>query len=275
MERPEERPVLRRGSQPVVVELFVVVAGILIALMVDAAWGARAARAEEQEALRALQADLRESLALLEDRWLPLHDEVSRAAGRILWLLQTDGSEPFPLDDETIGLQEFADRFVIPVSVMREGTWSVTVPDSLLGKVLVTPTFDPTLPSVTALTASGRVGVIRSPDIQSALSAFRAAFIDAQEEERVAREQVMGDLRPRLEEATSIVSAELLGAMWIETPDEWPAELDRSERPVRASMGLVNAFATRANLSLAALGSLQNVGAIMEELLGWIERELR
>jgi len=258
------------------IELFVVIFGILIAFAVDAAWGRRSERIEERETLRSLESDFRTSIDLLEDRWLVIHQKAVRATNALIWNLQVGGDWPGSPEDLTF--DDYINRFVIPVSrrPSEPSTWTVMVPDSLIGQTLITPTYDPTLFSLDALLASGRLSLISNRELRDALAAFPSLLADASDEERMSRDHVLSELRPRLALATSMVRAEMIHSNWVEFEhDALPESILQNVRPLKASSELVNVLATRSNIAGAALHELTGVRDAMMGILELIEAELR
>jgi hypothetical protein len=263
-------------SRSPVVELLVVVLGILIAFAVDAAWEGRSERLSERETINALEADFRSSVDLLEARWLVIHRKAVDATDALMWALQVGAEWPgSPMD---MSFDEYIDQFVVPVSRrnVEPRTWTVEVPDSLLGQTLITPTYDPTLASLEALRASGRLNVIRSRALRDALAEFPSLLADASDEERMSRDHVLNQLRPQLARATSMVRAELIRSHWVEFEhDALPPEVLENLRPITASVELVNVLATRSNIASDALYELIGVRDAMLRILELIEAERR
>jgi hypothetical protein len=265
-----------RRARSAVLELFVVIFGILIAFAVDAAWDRRSERIEERETLLALDSNFRNSIELLEERWLIIHEKAVEATNALIWTLQGGSEWPGPLEDLT--LDDYINRFVIPVTdrPADPSTWMVMVPDSLLGLTLITPTYDPTLSSLDALLASGRLNLISNRELSDALAAFPSLLADASDEERMSRDHVMNELRPRLGLATSMLRAELIASNWAEFGhDSLPQTILENVRPLRASPELGNVLATRSNIAAGALGGLEDVRDAMAAILEMIEAELR
>jgi hypothetical protein len=257
----------------VLVDLIVVVAGILIALIVDAAWEQRTLRSQERQVLAALEVDFERSLGTLHD-WIALHDATFTATEALLWLLQT-GTEPSSAGLPTY--EDYIDDYLVPMTLPSSdlGPRSVSVPDSVLGRVLVTPSYEASLASLESLLASGQLNLIHSPRLRAGLAAFPAQLRDARDEELQARQQLTSHLRPLLSASTSLIRAELVGADWIiGERDEMPDHILETSRPVETSSVLVNAIAARATLAFNAYAALRQLEVRMREIRGWIAEEL-
>jgi hypothetical protein len=158
------RPWLKRAVE----EIPILVAGILIAFGLQAWWDGRRAEDDEQRALAGVQAELRQNAEGL-DTYIGWHERVARSAEALLEAFG-DGTVP----------------------------QRVTVPDTLLLAVLVSPTFDAATNATDAVLASG----FGSGALADALSRWREAVVDAAGEERRSRDftdqRLSGFLSPRV-----------------------------------------------------------------------------
>ena len=205
------------------------------------------------------------------DNWVEMHADTEWATNLLIWRLQRP-ADPFPTDPESVDewFENFIELVVAPGASTR-GV-AVAVADSILGRVLVTPTYEPSLASLDALLASGQLGLIRSGQLRSVMASFPASLRDAQDEELLARDQLRARVLPILGQAGSLVRVELIGPVWsTEDREDWPKP---DSTWVTSSPELVNALATRANLSFGAVGALSGLREDMATMLALVDAEL-
>lgn len=148
----------------VVTEGAVIVVSILLAFGIDAWWDSAKERSEESLVLGALRVEFQQNLSSLR----AIHGIHVRYATELGNLL---------------------DR----VSSAREGA-TLQIPDSLLRALVSFRTADPAMGTLNTLLASGRIGLIKSQDLQRALAGWPAAVEDAAEDERLVRDFVHGQV---------------------------------------------------------------------------------
>lgn len=147
-------------------ELFIIVAGILIAFWLDAWWDRASAREAELSELAGIRAELAKGVDVLT-RFL----DIQSAYGR-------------HLDDTMLELNAGPER--------------IALPDSALRALVAWRTVDVPTSSMDALVASGRLGTIRDLEIRGALASFPAVLDDLGEDEDLARDWVEMVLVPYL-----------------------------------------------------------------------------
>lgn len=130
-------------------EFAVIVVGVLVALWIDAGWAWRQDRQQE----RALIADLRSDY----------------------------GANRSSLQQVLVAQRRAADvtRRILTVGVDGLSTDSV---DALFGAMLNVPTFNPRSGALNSALGSGRIRLLRSQDLRSALAAWPGYLEDAKEE---------------------------------------------------------------------------------------------
>lgn len=148
----------------VLAEGAVIVVSILLAFAIDAWWNRVQERDDERRALVALRGEFIANLTHLRT----VHDVHDRFAQRL---------------DELVGrvLSEPQGR-VIQVS------------DSVLLPLVSFRTADPAVGTLNILLASGRIGLIRSEDLQQALAGWPAVLEDAAEDEALIRDFIYDQL---------------------------------------------------------------------------------
>ena len=156
----------RETAQRLAFELFVVVAGILIAFWLDAWWDRASAREAELAELAAVRSEVSEGIDVLE-RFLDIQTRYG---------LRLD-----------YAMSELASR---PGS-------SVAVADSVLQALFAWRTVDVPTAGLDALIASGRLGAIRSSEVRAGLAAYPTVLADLYEDEELARDFVELVLVPK------------------------------------------------------------------------------
>ncbi len=204
-------------------------------------------RADERDLLRGLHGEFSENAAAL-DRWIELHQGVASSASTFLARI-----EPAP-----------------------DGA-SVSVADSLIADLGRTPTFDPELNSLDAALSSGQIALIRSTETQRALASWSRALSDAREEEQRAADQAYREFLPLLGETTRMGPA----VRWlVEDVRSVMRGEERGPRPttsslVRADPRLMNALWVRYRLTRSAENELRILRESLDELLSFLEQELK
>ncbi|HSM03838.1 MAG TPA: hypothetical protein VK858_04425 [Longimicrobiales bacterium] len=142
---------------PIVREVLILVAGILIALGLESWRDGRVEQGEVRAELRSVQVELQENLPIL-DGYIRWHERSLDATEDMLALL----------------------------SAGRD----VDVPDSTVWGVGFTPTYDPRRGALDALISSGRLALVQDPELRRALAAHGGALQDARDEETRSRAYV-------------------------------------------------------------------------------------
>jgi len=157
----------RETVQRLALELFVVVAGILIAFWLDAWWDRSSARESELVELAGVRSEVLEGIGILE-RFLDIQ---TRYGGRL---------------DHAM-------------TELASGTGSsVALADSTLQALLAWRTVDVPTAALDALIASGRLGTIRNSEVRAALASYPSVLADLYEDEQLARDFVELVLVPKL-----------------------------------------------------------------------------
>jgi len=142
----------------VIIEVFTIVASILLAFSIDAWWG-------DRESHKELELELTNVKSELEENRRRVALEIS--------LLERITS---------------AGKSLIGTMTANKDAATITVPDSLAWLTTVwSPTLDASFGAVDALVSSGRLAEVEVPALRSGLAGIRARFEDAQEEEQNAR----------------------------------------------------------------------------------------
>ena len=149
----------------------------------------------------------------------------------------------------------------------------VTVPDSLLITLLVTPTFDPALGTLLEAQSSGRTSVIRNPDLRRLLSSWSGRALDAKEEEQMNLQLVQDELYPALAREVSIAHLMDHGGSWI--AGTLSPELRESNTWVPVTPGLINFSKHRAQTSSRNARELSQLKVQLDSIVALIEASSR
>jgi len=227
-----------------VAEGLVIVASILLAFALDTWWDATKERREEREALESLHtefADARDQLAF----YLGAHERIEAAAAGLSGLVR---------------------------DAMAAGERSVTVADTALALVYVPPTFNPMLGTLDGLLASGRLGLLRDPELRRSLAAWEGRLREATEEEDKAVDFVFHQMDPVLRSRVDVSGAlGLVGVIFSDTltPARWSGE---SRLPVDTEVAGVLAF--RRQIEEHGIDDLEDVLAEIDRILALLEASL-
>lgn len=148
------------------VEALVIVASILAAFALDRWWDSVRARAEEQQALDALDVEFRAAREQLEGT-LALHQRILHSVGLVRGEL---------------------DRAI------RDGSPHATLPDTALALLYIPPTTQLRLGTLDGLVGSARLGVIRDGELRASLASWGTTLDELTEEEWASREYVYTEL---------------------------------------------------------------------------------
>ena len=171
-------------------ELIVLIAGILGAFALDSWWESRAEAQQMVLELRAVSEAFEGDKQQLEFM-IDTHRRVVAGLGEIL---------------------------AMQAAAASAGRDRVTVPDSLLFTVLLTPTFDPSLGALRVLIDSGRFALIQDRDLRQSLAGWQERLLDANEYQERNIRFGTDDVWPRIlydarhEEASGLL--EVAGAYW-------------------------------------------------------------
>lgn len=147
----------------IAIDFLIVVAGVVVGLQLTA-WGQeRADRAQEQELLRGLQAEFSEVAVALESQ-IVKHRRVEQAVRTTLEALTR----------ARLGGASFG-----------------SVADSTLAWTYVPTTTQLSQGVLSGMLGTGRLGLIRDPELRAALSEWEGVLADATEDEVASRELVM------------------------------------------------------------------------------------
>ncbi len=222
----------------------VIVASILLAFALDTWWDATKERREERAALESLHeefAGAREQLAF----YLGAHERIAGAAG---------------------GLGALVRR------ALAAGEPAVVVPDSALALVYIPPTFNPMLGTLDGLLASGRLGLLRDPELRRSLAAWEGRLREGTEEEDKAVDFVFHQMDPVLRSRVDVSGAlELVEGIFSDTLA--PARLSRASRlPVDTEVAGI--FAFRRQIEAHGIEDLEDVLSEIDRILALLEASL-
>ncbi len=149
-------------ARKLILEGFVIMISILAAFGLDTWWETIQEREEEQRVLTALDEEFRTVQAELEFRE-GLHRRIRISVGSTLDAL-TDA--------------------------LREGVRTVSIRDTALAWAYIPPTTQLNMGTLDGLVASGRMGIIRNPDLRAALASWGGLLAELTEEEVGSRDYV-------------------------------------------------------------------------------------
>ena len=227
-----------------VAEGLVIVASILLAFALDTWWDAKTERGEERAALESLREEFvgaRDQLAF----YLAAHQRIAGAAS---------------------GLSELAGI------ALAAGEPAVSVPDTALALVYIPPTFNPMLGTLDGLLASGRLGLIRDPELRRSLAAWEGRLREGTEEEDKAVDFVFHQMDPVLRSRVDVSRAlGLVDAVFDGTLT--PAGAARESRlPVDTEVAGI--FAFRRQIEEHGIDDLEDVLTEIDRILALLETSL-
>lgn len=149
----------------VILEGVAIVASILLAFAIDASWQRRQQRIVESEALEQLAIDLAQVDEVLV-AWQANHMTVLESSVVLLGHTGPAGRRTLSLDSLAALLWNTTTAFTI------------ALPD----------------PTLSSFESSGRLGLLRNPELRSALADWRAAMVDLQEDEKAHLEFAASEL---------------------------------------------------------------------------------
>jgi hypothetical protein len=233
-----------KESRRLVLEGVVIVASILAAFALDTWWDSVKARSEEEQVLRSLDTEFR--------------------ATRSDLLAQLD------MHRRILGSVESVRASV--VDGLRGGAPMVSVPDTALGWLYIPPTTQLVLGTLNGLVGSAGLGIVRDPELRSALAAWGNNLGELSEEEWSARELVLSDLDRVFRERMDVSPFRTIGLDVLAgtlTPEELGT---RSTIPVDTE--LVGVVSTRFMIQAHLVDEFEPVLAEIERILDLIARSL-
>jgi hypothetical protein len=223
-------------------EGLVIVASILAAFSLDTWWDSTQDRAEEQEALVALDAEFRTARQELESH-LAIHRRVLGSVGFVRSSL---------------------------AQALETGSATVTLPDTALGWLYVPPTTQVVLGTLDGLVGSSRLGIIRDRELRTALAAWGHKLGEMNEEEWASREFVFTDLDRVLRSRANVDPYRWIGK------DLLAETLDESQRyaksVIRVDEEIVGVLATRYAIIDHGMDEFEPVFDEIDNLLRLIDR---
>lgn len=233
-----------RVASRLALESFVIVASILAAFALDAWWDERQERQEERVALEAMQA------------------EFARAR---------EGIEFYR------SLQE---RILVSVSSVKDslaaaharGSTRVVLPDTAVAWAYIPPTTSVTLSTLEGLVASGRLGIIRSPELRGTLAAWGSELAELVEEEETSRALVYGDLDRTLR--TRINTDGLWRTANLVFADALEAEASGRTRALPVDTEILGVYHLREGLLLHTIEEFEPLVAQVDRILELIRSSL-
>ena len=283
VELPEVSSRTGLRSVRLVGEALAIVASILIAFGIDAAWDSRSERIQVRESLSAVRDELVRSRESLVEVWLPWHTSIATASMAVLWRVESDSDFP-DVSPPRLGREEyreFVSRFAVPLGQTPERSGRiVSIPDSLLAAVIFTPTYDPMVVSLLALTAGGRISAVENRPLREALPSLPAILDDLAAEEAVALDQVRMDLMPSLSTSASLTHVRTISGViwlsrWSDSPPIIPDEVFFRSTKVAIDLRLGNALASRVFLAYSVVVSAWRLEELLDEVLTLLNAEIR
>ena len=227
-----------------VAEGLVIVASILLAFALDTWWDATKERREERAALESL------------------HEEFEGARDQLAFYLAAHGR----IGKAAAGLADLVRRG------RAAGAPTVAVPDTALALVYVPPTFNPMLGTLDGLLASGRLGLLRDPELRRSLAAWEGRLREGTEEEDKAVDFVFHQMDPVLRSRADVSGAlELVDAVFSDTLR--PALASRESR-LRLDTEVAGVFAFRRQIEEHGIDDLEDVLAEIDRILALLETSL-
>ena len=154
----------------VALEALIVIVGVVVGFQITAWGNERAARAEEQDLLRGLQAEFTDALSEL-GRQAEKHERIERDLTTILDALSR---------------------------AERTGSASVVVADTTLAWALVPTTTQISQGVLDGMLRTGRLQLIQDQELRTALAEWEGVLADVTEDEVASREIVVAQLEPLL-----------------------------------------------------------------------------
>jgi hypothetical protein len=226
-------------------ESFVIVGSILAAFALDTWWDNRQEREEEQETLAALRAEFLS--AQVDIRWYKETED------RIL------GSVTLIVDSLAVAHEA--------------GRRSVTFPDTALGLAYVPPTVSPSLGTLEGIISSGRLGLLRDPELRAALAAWEGHMDELAEEELSSKAIVEGDMDRVFRLRFSTVGLWQTAAALLAEERAGQGDFSAGRR-VPVDTEILGVMETRRSLLVHTMTEYDTLEEELENILALIERSL-
>ncbi|MEJ2481611.1 MAG: hypothetical protein P8049_00405 [Gemmatimonadota bacterium] len=235
----------RRSGLPgrLFLEGIVIVASILLAFALDTWWDERSERVEEQAVL----VNLREEFEAAEaqfDLYFGFHRRIEASLG------------------QTLGAARAA---------FARNLATISVPDTALALAYLSPTYDPRLGTLEGLLSSGRLRLIRDPELRRALAGWNGLLREASEEEMKSLRHVADHLDPVLRARMDVSGA--LGILLPFVDGELSADRLAGVSSVPIDSEVVGVFAVRHIHEAHGLDDLADVRDEIQRILQLIEAQ--
>jgi hypothetical protein len=232
-------------ARKLILEGFVIVASILAAFGLDTWRESMQEREEEQRVLAALTEEFQAVQAELEFRE-GLHRRIRASVGTTLDAL-TDA--------------------------LRNGSAAVTIRDSALAWAYIPPTTQLNLGTLNGLVASGRLGIIRNPELRAALASWGGLLAELVEEEVGARNFVWFEMDAVLRARMDVTPfRNMADSVFYETLSP-EGMLRESQLPV--DFEVAGVFASRFQIVDHAIDEFEPLYEEIRRILGLIEASQR
>ena len=149
---------------------------------------------------------------------------------------------------------------------------SVELPDSLLVAAVGVPTYQPIRATVDALFATGRLSLIRDPELQRLIALWLQALEDTAEDELFAAAIVTEGVSPLLARQTPLRSVYAAVATWFF--DGASPELAAAQRTMRSTTELVGLLSQRLFHTQLALDGLRGLSDSQTGIITRLRAEL-
>ena len=234
------RPLARIPWARVLAEAVLIVASVLLAFGIEAWWSEGAERRAEIELLRDLRTDFAANDQRLEGH-LGFHGLLASSTSVLL-----DSISNRPSGAEAL------------------------VPDSAIGSILTSPTYDPLTSTLDAALASGDVDLLRHAPVREALADWSRVSEDLRSSETAVRDVVHNHVVPLLAEQVSLAHAFDNVVAWSLGDAAARSALSGSQR-VRASSELEGAVGLYLFNARFVARDLARLDTIQADILGAID----
>ena len=222
-------------------EGLVIIASILAAFALDTWWGRLNAQGEERNTLAALRTEFQQA-GLRVDSYRRIQERILHAVGSV-----TDS---------------------LDAAVVR-GDRTIIVADTALGLAYIPPTTTLSLGTLQGLLASGRLGIIRDPELRTALAAWGAGLEELNEEEEDLRDLAFGEMDRVLR------GVMVTNGLWQSGNDLLDGTLDdealRAVRALPATTEVLGVFHLRRSLLIHAIREFDELEQEIQDIMDLIE----
>lgn len=222
-------------------EALVIIASILAAFGLEASWDERQERQEEERVLEALHTE-----------FLEARERIEYYRGLQSRILHSVASVADSID-----------------AAVSRGAPGVALPDTALGLLYVPPTTSVSLGTMQGLISSARLGIIRDPELRTALALWETVFEELAEEETYLRELALGEMDRELRERMNTYGLWDAGTILTE---ELSDEQMRASRIVPASTSILGTLHLRRGVLTHALDEFDELVDELDRILALIER---